>query len=105
MLTMTEPFAAMGSDGRAALIHEQSVIVEFERDASIAALTMLLANPLDRLRAIEAVEHVAGPLEEMEPHTIAAIQTFRRTLDLPPIEAIAASAAPALAAGNTDAAA
>jgi len=105
MLTMTEPFAAMGSDGRAALIHEQSVIVEFERDASIAALAMLLANPLDRLRAIEAVEHVAGPLEEMEPHTIAAIQTFRRTLDLPPIEAIAASAAPALAAGNTDAAA
>jgi hypothetical protein len=60
--------------------------VEFERDRALAALPILLPEQADRDRAIAAVEHVAGRLDEMEPHTIHALQTIRRVLGLPPIE-------------------
>lgn len=86
MLTNKEPFAALGSERRAALIHEQSIIVEFEKEKAVEALPKLLLTAEERQRAVAAVEHIAGPLDEMEPHTIHAIQTFRRLLDLPPIE-------------------
>lgn len=33
------------------------------------------------------VENVAGPLEEMEPRTVQTLQTFRRVLELPLLEA------------------
>ncbi len=84
MLTMDEPFASMGAAARAAAIHEQTIIVEFERERAIEALPKLLPDTESRRRALAAVEEVAGPLEEMEPHTIQTIQTFRRILDLSP---------------------
>jgi hypothetical protein len=88
MLTHDEPFASMGAEKRAALIHEQTVIVEFERERAIDALPRLIPDAGDRRKSLAAVEHIAGPLEEMEPHTIQAIQTFRRLFDLPPIEGV-----------------
>jgi pimeloyl-ACP methyl ester carboxylesterase len=91
VLTTREPFASLGADRRAALIHEQSVIVKFEPDAAVAALADMLRSPKDRKAAVETVEFIAGPIEEMEPHTIKALQLFRSTLGLP-----ALTAAPAL---------
>ena len=87
MLTHDEPFVSLGAEKRAALIHEQTVIVEFERERAIDALPRLIPGEEDRRRCIAAVEQIAGPIDEMEPHTIHAIQTFRRLFGLPAIEA------------------
>jgi len=82
-----EPFASLGVERRAELIHEQSVIIEFEKDKGIEALAKLLPSATERREAVEVVENVAGPLEEMEPRTVQALQTFRRVLELPLLEA------------------
>ena len=87
LLSNDEPFASLGAERRAALIHEQSVIVEFERDKGIEALAKLLPSMKDRREAVAVVERVAGPLEEMEPRTVHALQTFRRVLEMPALEA------------------
>jgi tellurite resistance protein len=87
VLTMHEPFASLGSERRATLIQEQTVIVEFEPEAAVQALPGLLLTEKDRREAVDVVEFIAGPLEEMEPHTIQALQRFRRILGLPTLEA------------------
>lgn len=87
VLTRDEPFRSLGSELRAKLIHEQTLIVEFEHDRAIEALSVLLGGQDERRKAIDVVENIAGPLEEMEPHTIHALQTFRRVLGLPPLTA------------------
>ena len=77
-----EPFASLGGEKRAALIHEQSLIVEFERDRAIETLPELLPDMEDRQRAIEVVEYIAGAIEEMEPATIQLVQRFHGVLGL-----------------------
>lgn len=86
VLSHDEPFVSLGAERRAALIHEQSVLVQFEKDRAIEALAVLLPALDDRLKAVGVVEFIAGSLEEMEPHTIQALQRFRRVLGLPPLE-------------------
>lgn len=86
MLSSDEPFASLGAQRRAQLIHEQSIIVEFEREAAIETLPQLLPQPADRARAVGAVEFVAGSIEEMEPRTIHMLQRIRKVLGLAPIE-------------------
>jgi pimeloyl-ACP methyl ester carboxylesterase/tellurite resistance protein len=86
VLTMHQPFASLGSERRAALIHEQTVIVEFEQDKAVQTLPLLLPTEHERREAIDVVEFIAGSLEEMEPHTVQALQRFRRTLGLPTLE-------------------
>ncbi len=97
VLTHDEPFASLGAERRAELIHEQTVIVNFEKEQAIAALARLLSGTDERQRAVGVVEFIAGALEEMEPHTIQSLQRFRRVLDLPPLEVRAASADPFVA--------
>ncbi len=91
MLSHEEPFVSMGAEKRAAIIQEQTVIVEFERERAIKALPLLIPDAEGRRRSVAAAEHIAGPLEEMEPHTIQALQTFRRLFGLPAIEAVIAA--------------
>lgn len=98
VLNHDEPFASLGPERRAALIHEQSVIVEFEKDRAIDALARLLPDMDERQKAAGIVEFIAGAIEEMEPHTIQALQRFRRVLGLPPFEVRAAIAEPLMAA-------
>ena len=83
MLSTDEPFASLGPEKRALLIHEQSVIVEFEPDIVIASLPKLLVDPEERRKAVEVVEYIAGAIEEMEPGTIRMVQRFRAALGLP----------------------
>src|SRR5208337_3071121 len=78
-----EPFASLGAEKRAALIHEQSVIVEFEPDLAIKTLPDLLPDMADRKRAIGVIEFIAGAIEEMEPGTIQLVQRFHAVLGLP----------------------
>ena len=77
-----EPFASLGTEKRAALIHEQSLIAEFERERAIETLPDLLPEMEDRQRAIEVVEFIAGAIEEMEPSTIQLVQRFHAVLGL-----------------------
>ena len=86
MLTHDQPFAALGAERRAAIIHEQSIIVEFERERAVETLPLLLAARKDREAAAAAVEFVAGAIEEMEARTLTMLQHIRKALDLPPIE-------------------
>ncbi len=64
VLTGDEPFASLGAERRAALIREQSIIAEFEKDAAVATLPDLLPDPDERRKAIEVVEFIAGSIEE-----------------------------------------
>lgn len=86
MLNCDEPFASLGVQRRAALIHEQSIIVEFEREISIDTLPLLLPTFEERNRAVGAIEFVAGAIEEMEPRTLRMLQRIRTALNLDPIE-------------------
>jgi pimeloyl-ACP methyl ester carboxylesterase len=85
VVSRAEPFLSLGPELRARLLHEQSLIVEFEREAAIEALALLLSEQEDRVNAVELVEYLAGPLEQMDGHSIQALQRFRRVFDLPPI--------------------
>ena len=82
ILTHDEPFVSLGAEQRGDLIHEQTVIVQFERERAIDALPLLLRTAVQRDKAIQVVEFIAGPLEEMEPRTLRALQQFRQVLGL-----------------------
>jgi Protein of unknown function (DUF3141) len=82
VLSHDEPFASLGPERRAALIHEQAVIVEFEPELAIKTLPDLLTDPAARTKAIDVVEYIAGAVEEMEPKTIQMVQSFRSALGL-----------------------
>jgi pimeloyl-ACP methyl ester carboxylesterase len=94
MLSSDEPFASLGAERRAQLIHEQSIIVEFERGAAIETLSLLLPALDDRRQAVGAVEFVAGAIEDMEPRTVHMLQRIRQALGLPAIETNMALANP-----------
>lgn len=86
MLSSDEPFVSLGAERRAQLIHEQSIIVEFEHETAIETLPLLLPALNDRRRALGVVEFVAGAIEDMEPHTVHMLQRIRQALSLPEIE-------------------
>jgi pimeloyl-ACP methyl ester carboxylesterase len=86
VISQDEPFASLGPETRAALIHEQTVIVEFERDRAIETLPLLVPTPEQRQKAIDVVQYIAGAVEEMEPYTIQTMQRFRKVLGLSPLD-------------------
>jgi hypothetical protein len=83
LLASGEPFRAMGAARLGQLIHEQSLLTEFEPDAALDTLPMLLPEPADRIRAMEAVLGVAGRLETLEPPVAAMVRAMLQRLDLP----------------------
>jgi len=95
MLRHDEPFASLSPEERGRIIHEQSLIADFEPEAAVATLTELLATPADRERALDLVLDVAGPADEMVPETLAVIARLRATLGL-------AEPATAAAAGRSE---
>ncbi len=84
VLTKDEPFCSLPMAQRAQIIHEQSLMVEYGGEAAIDTLVDLLKTPEERQRAAEVAQFVPGPLEEMEPRTLAMLQRFRHVLGLPP---------------------
>ncbi len=85
VLSTDQPFADIPAPIRGKIIHEQSIIAQFEPDAAIAALPKMLRLPEARAEAMAVLEFITGPIEEMEPHTIQRLQTFRAALELEPI--------------------
>ena len=80
MLHSRPPFDTMHEDTRTALIHEQSLIVQFAPEHALASLPKLLTDDVDRLRAINLVMDIAGPYDEMDPSTIAMFKRIQWVL-------------------------
>jgi poly(3-hydroxyalkanoate) synthetase len=83
LLHDTQPFAAMGSDRRSALIHEQSILVEFERERAMQSLPKLLAKPEDRRQAMDWIHFVVGERSDMAPHSLELIAELEKLLGVP----------------------
>jgi pimeloyl-ACP methyl ester carboxylesterase len=82
VLTQREPFASMEPERRAAIIREQSVIVEFEPEAALTALPRMLPDDEDRRSAMALVEYIVGDPAEMESRTADLLQRMRHLLAL-----------------------
>ncbi|WP_428503645.1 alpha/beta fold hydrolase [Roseateles sp.] len=82
VLTQREPFASLTPERRAAMIREQSVIIEFEPEAALAALPRLLPQREERVAALQVVEYILGDVREMEPRTVALLQRMRELFEL-----------------------
>jgi tellurite resistance protein len=83
ILQSTEPFKTLGEEGRSAIIHEQTLIIDFEPEAAIATLPKLLPTPQERQRALALVEEIVGdPLEMAEP-TARLMRRLREMLQPP----------------------
>lgn len=74
------PFNSMTADMRNRIIHEQSLIVEFCGDQAVTTLAEVLRDPVDRYRALNFVMEVAGPMEELDPATVAMFRQFHTVL-------------------------
>ena len=85
LLTQAEPFQSMTADQRKMLIHEQTLIAQFEPERAIETLPDMLATRKERELASRAVRYVVGAIDEMAPHTIETLQRFHRVLKLPPV--------------------
>lgn len=82
ILTATEPFASLGELRRSRIIHQQSIIVDFEPEEAVTTLPLLLLHAEDRRRALEICEFIAGAKDEMEPPTVAMFARLRAVLGL-----------------------
>ena len=85
VLAHDRPFCEIGQALRGRIIHEQSIIAQFEPAAAIAALPKMLPLEDGRKEAMAVVEYILGPVEEMESHTLQRLQQFRAILELDPI--------------------
>jgi hypothetical protein len=85
VLNSTEPFRSLGTDRRARVIAEQTLIVDFAPEAAVASRPALLPLQADRTRAIETVQDIAGDIAEMSEPTLRMLVRLRELLDLPPL--------------------
>lgn len=97
VLTSEPPFAQLSAHRRAALIHEQSVIVEFEPEQALRSLVRLLPQPEQRQQAMQTVRFIVGDRSDMEPHSLHMFEAMEQLLGQvqPAIEVAPAPAEPA----------
>lgn len=84
VLTQRAPFADIGPETRAAIIHEQGLIAHFEPDEAIETLPCLLDTAQERENAIEAVRYIVGDATEMDEHTTALMTRLEEVLKVSP---------------------
>ncbi|WP_395664952.1 DUF3141 domain-containing protein [Methylocella sp.] len=98
-LQTTEPFASLGEEGRANLIHQQALIVDFEPEAAITTLPDMIPTEDERRRALDVLRYVVGDVSEMNDRTLAMVGRLRAEFGLSaqgmPVETDVAGAMPA----------
>ncbi|ACK51887.1 conserved hypothetical protein [Methylocella silvestris BL2] len=82
-LQNAEPFKSLGESERTRIIHEQTLIIDFEPEAALATLPDLLPIDADRRRALELVKDIVGDVREMSEPTIAMFARLRQRLGAP----------------------
>ena len=85
VLTQDEPFRSLSTDQRRQIIDEQTLVVQFEREAAIETLPDLLKTHEDRKLAAAVAQYVPGKIDEMSPSTLEMLHRFRSVLSLPPL--------------------
>jgi pimeloyl-ACP methyl ester carboxylesterase len=90
ILTGQEPFASLGEVTRTRIIHQQTLIAEFEPEQAIATLPRLIPEAKDRVRALEQCEYVTGAFDEMTGETREVFRRIRDTLGVSPVRKVAA---------------
>ncbi|WP_367103354.1 DUF3141 domain-containing protein [uncultured Psychrobacter sp.] len=83
VLTEQEPFTDLLPAELAAMIHTQTLIVRFAEDESIHALSTLIKDKSERIKALKLVRYVVGnKAEDRNPATLSIIQRIKAALDL-----------------------
>lgn len=77
-----EPFNAMPSETRVAMIHRQNLIAEFAPEDGIATLPHLLRTPETRAKALDVTRFVLGDPKEMEKETKALLTRIEEVLNV-----------------------
>ncbi|MBR0652271.1 DUF3141 domain-containing protein [Roseomonas terrae] len=89
LLTTEPPFAGMSPAARQAIIRDQTVIVTLLREEALAAVPGLLKTAAERRKALAAVEHVAGPDEELGDKAQEMLGRLRSLLNVGPKASVA----------------
>jgi hypothetical protein len=82
VLTGEAPFADMTAAARQALIREQTLVVDMAPEAALATLPKLLPTKAERRLALDTVEGVAGPEEELGEAAQAMLAKLREALGI-----------------------
>jgi hypothetical protein len=82
VLTGEPPFAELTAAARQALIREQTLVVEMAPEEALQTLPKLLPDKAERRRALETVEGVAGPEDELGEPAQAMLARLRQVLGL-----------------------
>ena len=83
LLTAHEPFTALDETARTRIIHQQTMIAEFEPDKALATLPALLKDREERVRALKDCAFVSGSEEEMGDETRALLERMHQLLEVP----------------------
>jgi len=84
LLSGREPFAAMGEVARTRIIHQQSLIAEFEPERALETLPLLLRDPAERSRAFEQCDYVLGSPDDMSAETRGLYDRMHQVLGVKP---------------------
>ena len=84
VVTKQPPFKDLTHSDLAKIIENQTLMVRFDEDKSIDALTTLLKDKSERIQAFKQVVYVVGEEKNtLNPETINMLNRLKKVLDLP----------------------
>jgi hypothetical protein len=102
VLTNSPHFAGVDPAQRMRLLHEQTIIVQFDRARALATLVDLMPDMDTRAIAVGTIDFVVGLDETLEAQTIETLKEIRSVLGLPRLRLDAEELQPRSAARETD---